>query len=95
MTMRDDWITPASCDARLFDEEGRGLAVRGWTKGPSSIHPFVGGKMYCHALAEFEMGGKLGRGLLESSAPSAMTAAHLAEYGLSPDGIWAPSAGQA
>ena len=94
MTMRDDWITPAACDARLFDELGRGIAVRGTTKGPSSIHPFTGGKMYCHALAEFEMGGRLGRGLLESSAPSAMYSTLLDEYQLKPDGIWAPGPDQ-
>lgn len=94
MTMRDDWITPAACDARIFDEFGRGYAVRGTTTGPSSIHPFTGGKMYCHALAEFELGGRVGRGLLESSAPSAMYSSLLTEYGLRPDGIWAPGPDQ-
>ena len=90
VTMRDDWTTPASCDARLFDEEGRGVRLLGTSRGPSSVLPFVGGKMYCHALAEYELGGRLGRGLLESSAPSVLTAAHVAELGLDPNGIWTP-----
>jgi hypothetical protein len=68
-TMRDDWITPAACDARLFDEDGRGFRLVGRSIGPSSSQPFPQGKFVTHAQAEFECGGRIGRGLIESTAP--------------------------
>ena len=84
-TMRDDWITPASCDARLFDEDGRGFRLLGRTVGPSSWQPFPQGKFVTHAKAEFECGGRLGRGILESTAPRYLSSAQLAAIGLPGD----------
>src|SRR5437867_3884013 len=43
-SFRDDWITRHSCDARLFDEDGRGFRLLGQTVGPSSCQPFPQGK---------------------------------------------------
>jgi hypothetical protein len=88
MTMRDDWFTPAACDARFFDEDGRGFRLSGRSLGPSSSQPFLGGKAYTHALAEFEFGGRIGRGFLESSAPENLLPSMNKAYQLDPAGIW-------
>lgn len=88
MTMRDDWITPAACDARLFDEEGRGIRIVGRAVGPGSSQPYIHGKAYTHVMAEFEFGGRVGRGILESSVPEKLSPALAQAYGLSPEGIW-------
>ncbi len=84
-SMRDDWVTPAGCDARLFDEDGRGFRLLGRTIGPSSSQPFPQGKFVTHAQAEFECGGRLGRGLLESTSPRFLNDEERVALDLPPD----------
>lgn len=84
---RDDWVTPAGCEAELFDDKGRTFRVSGRTLGPSSTWPMGHGKFVTHATAAFECDGREGSGILESSQfkgvpPSA------AALGLDPDSWW-------
>jgi hypothetical protein len=84
-SFRDDWITPAACDARLFDEDGRGYRLIGKSVGPSSSQPFPEGKFVTHAQAEFECGGRIGHGIIESTAPRFLSPGQLAELSLPSD----------
>ncbi len=88
MTFREDWITPAGCDARLWDHNGRGYRLTGHTVGPSSIQPFGHGKQVTHAPALYECGGRIGRGVLESSSPRRLMPSELAALDLAPDSWW-------
>ena len=64
---RDDWLTPAGCDARLVDEHGRVILLKGWTIGPSSSQSMGHGKYVTHCVAGFGCEGRRGSGILESS----------------------------
>jgi len=88
MGFRDDWITPAGCEASLWDHNGRGYLLRGRTVGPSSIQPFGHGKLVTHAPARYECGGRIGRGVLESSSPRRMTPTEIAALDLDPASWW-------
>jgi hypothetical protein len=88
MTFRDDWISPQACDATLFDHNGRGYHITGHTVGPSSIQPFGHGKLVTHAPARYECGGRIGRGVLESSSPRSMMPSEIAALNLDPTSWW-------
>jgi hypothetical protein len=88
MSFRDDWITPAGCDASLFDHNGRGYRLTARTAGQSSIQPFGHGKLVVHAPAIYECGGRIGRGVLESSSPRTMMPSEIAALGLDPASWW-------
>lgn len=88
MGFRDDWITPAGCEASLWDHNGRGYLLRAATVGPSSIQPFGHGKLVTHAPARYECGGRIGRGVLESSSPRRMTPSEIAALDLDPASWW-------
>jgi hypothetical protein len=86
--IRDDWMTPSSCDFRVVDEDGRRFRFTGQTSGPESVYPFLHGKFCVHALASFDFGGRPGRGLLENSPPRAIPGIYRDRYELAADGIW-------
>lgn len=88
MTFRDDWISPAGCDASLFDHNGRGYRLTARTIGASSIQPFGHGKLVVHAPAIYECGGRIGRGVLESSSPRTIMPSEIAALGLDPASWW-------
>ena len=87
-SFRDDWFTPSGCDAQLYIDTHRGYRLFGRSVGPSSTQPMGHGKLVTHAMAEFECGGRLGRGILESSLPRAMLPAQIKELGVDPASWW-------
>lgn len=89
-SFRDDWVTPAGCDARLVDDLGRTFTVRGRTVGPSSSQPMGHGKFVTHAVAGFECEGRRGNGILESAQFSGPPPA-IRHLGLEPGSPWLPS----
>jgi len=66
-SFRDDWVSPAGCNARLIDEHGREVRLKGWTIGPSSTQTMGHGKYVTHCVAGFECEGREGSGILESA----------------------------
>jgi hypothetical protein len=84
---RDDWITPAGCDARLVDDQGREFHVTGWTFGPSSTQTMGHGKYVTHAAAGFRCADRRGSGILESSQFKGMPPS-IAALGLDPGSWW-------
>jgi hypothetical protein len=86
-SFRDDWLTPAGCNADLIDEDGRKFRVTGHTIGPSSTQPLGHGKFVTHATANFICDGRQGSGILESSQfkgiPPGVTA-----LGIDPNSWW-------
>jgi hypothetical protein len=86
--IREDWLTPASCDATLTDEDGRTFRLAGETFGPEGIYPFLHGKFCVHAGSRFTMDGRVGKGLLENSPPRAILGGYVERYGLDTGGMW-------
>ena len=86
--MRDDWITVAGCDSFFRDDLERGFHITGRTLSESSTWAMGHGKLVHHAVAEFECGGRLGRGILEVAHPRKMRPDQVAESGLDPAGWW-------
>lgn len=86
--LRDDWITPGGCDARLVDEDGRVFHVKGKSVGPSSVYPFLHGKYCVHVLAEFDLDGKPAIGMLENTGPWLIPGMYMEQYGLEERSMW-------
>ncbi|OYW88167.1 MAG: hypothetical protein B7Z20_03225 [Sphingobium sp. 32-64-5] len=86
-SFRDDWITPAGCEAELIDDKGRTFHLSGRTFGPSSTWPMGHGKLVTHAAAAFRCDGREGSGILESSQFKGLPPA-VAALGLDPDSWW-------
>lgn len=87
-SFRDDWFTPAGCDATLTTEEGRVYRLRGRSVGDSSTQPMGHGKLVTHAIGGFECDGREGRGLIESSLPRRMPPSQVIDLGLPLDSWW-------
>ncbi|NWG53013.1 MAG: hypothetical protein HXY28_04785 [Hydrogenophilaceae bacterium] len=87
-SFRDDWFTPAGCDARLTTQEGRVYRLTGRSVGDSSTQPMGHGKLVTHAIGAFECEGRMGRGVIESSLPRKMPPAQIIELGLPLDSWW-------
>jgi hypothetical protein len=62
----DDGVMPVGCDARLRTASGRGYRLRGEVD-TGSLHAHYGNFFMVDGLAEFELGGRRGIGLLETS----------------------------
>lgn len=86
-SFRDDWITPAGCEAELIDDKGRVFRLSGWTFGPSSTWPMGHGKLVTHASAGFRCDGREGSGILESSQYKGLPPS-VAALGLDPASWW-------
>jgi hypothetical protein len=86
-SFRDDWVTPAGCDALLVDDLGRELHLEGWTFGPCSTQPMGHGKYVTHAGAGFRCDGREGSGILESAQFKGVPPS-LRELGLPADSWW-------
>lgn len=84
---REDWVSPAGCDARLIDEHGREFAITGETFGPASTWPMGHGKFVTHAPARFRCGDRAGQGILESAQYMGVPPAARA-LGLAPESWW-------
>ncbi|MBA2933782.1 hypothetical protein HZF05_06675 [Sphingomonas sp. CGMCC 1.13654] len=89
---REDWVSPAGCDARLVDEHGRVFAITGETFGPSSTWPMGHGKFVTHAPARFQCDGRDGQGILESAQFAAIPPAAIS-LGLPHDSWWLSNIG--
>ena len=87
-SIRDDWVTVAGCDSYFYDEFDRGFHITGHTIGPSSTQTMGHGKLVHHAVAEFECGGRMGRGILETAHPKVMHPDRIAELGVPSDSWW-------
>jgi hypothetical protein len=87
-SLRDDWITVAGCDSYFYDEFDRAFHIIGRTIGTASSQPMGHGKLVHHAVAEFEIGGRLGRGILEQAHPKHMRPDLIEEIGLDPKSWW-------
>ena len=86
-SFRDDWVTPAGCDATLRDDQGRTFHLKGWTFGPSSTQTMGHGKFVTHAGAGFMCDGFMGSGILESAQFKGPTPGIL-KLGLPQDSWW-------
>ncbi|WP_176594688.1 hypothetical protein [Sphingobium sp. EM0848] len=86
-SFRDDWITPAGCEAELIDDKGRVFHLSGRTFGPSSTWPMGHGKLVTHASAGFRCEGREGSGILESSQYAGLPPS-VATLGLDPASWW-------
>ena len=88
--IREDWLTPAACDFRVNDEDGRKFRFVGKSFGPESIYPFLHGKFCVHAAATFEFEGRKGegKGWLENSPPRALLPGYVDHYKLKDLGMW-------
>lgn len=93
-TMREDWITPAACDARFVDEDGRTFRVKGKTVGPESVYPFLHGKYCVHVLAEFDLDGKPAMGMLENTNPWQIPTVYTERYGVAERSMWTRAPGE-
>jgi hypothetical protein len=93
-TMRDDWVTPAACDARFVDEDGRTYHVKGRATGAESIYPFLHGKFCVHVLADFDLDGKPAKGLLENTNPWAIPSVYTDRYAVADRSMWTRAPGE-
>lgn len=78
----DDGHSPEGCDVRVWTVDGRGYHLTG-SCGATAVNSHDGGWFATDGLCVFEMGGRLGTGLLEVSELKALAPWHEAELGLS------------
>lgn len=62
----DDGVMPVGCESRIWTQSGRGLRLRGEVD-TASLHAHFGNFFMVDGLAVYELGGRRGVGLLETS----------------------------
>lgn len=87
-SLQDDWITVGGANSYFYDEHDRGFHVTGRTIGAASSQTMGHGKLVHHAVAQFECGGRLGQGILETAHPKRMRPDQVEELGLDVNSWW-------
>lgn len=81
----DDGHSPEGCDVQIWTTDGRGYRVEGRC-GATAVNSHDGGWFATDGMTVFEMGGRLGTGLLEVSELKALAPWHERELGLTGGG---------